>query len=336
MRSFEIREFGIDNLALVERETPVPRADEVLVRFDAASLNYRDVMIVSGTYNPRMNLPAVPLSDGAGEIVEIGSDVTKWTPGDRVMPIFAQRWYDGESSEEKRRTALGAGTRWDGVLRDSAAFHEESVVRIPDYLSYREAATLPCAALTAWNALAVSGNLKPGETVLTQGTGGVSIFAIQIAKLFGARVIATSSSDEKLKRLANMGVDETINYRARPDWDKRVLELTDKRGVDHVVEVGGLGTLARSVNAVRIAGHIAMIGALDTEGTFNHVSVFMKSIRMQGIFTGPKSMFERMLRAFEHNALRPVIDREFAFEEAREAFEHMTSGSHFGKIVIRY
>src|SRR5688572_8051235 len=336
MKAYEIQEFGIDKLSAVERETPVPKPNEVLVQFRAASLNYRDVMVVSGAYNPRMKLPAIPLSDGAGEVVEVGSEVTGWNVSDRVMPIFAQRWFDGEPTAETRMTALGAGPQWDGVLRECAAFREDAIARIPGHLSFEEAATLPCAALTAWHALAVSGNVKPGETVLTLGSGGVSVFAIQFAKLFGARVIATSSSEEKCEKLKKLGAEDTINYHERVDWDKAVLELTDKRGVDHVVEVGGAGTLARSINAVRVGGHIAMIGALDAEGTFNHVPIFMKAIRVQGIFVGSKRMFEDMLRAIEINELKPVIDRTFKFDEIREALKYMTGGSHFGKIVITY
>ncbi len=335
MKAYEIREFGIDRLTLAERATPQPEADEVLVRLRAVSLNFRDHMVVSGTYNPRMKLPAVPLSDGAGEVVEVGSAVTKWKAGDRVMPIFAQRWYDGEASEEKRRTALGAGAQWDGTLREFAAFNEGSVVRIPDHLSFEEAATLPCAALTAWNALAVSGKLKPGETVLTLGSGGVSVFAVQLAKLFGARVVATSSSDKKLETLGSLGANDTINYQVREDWDAAVMELTDKRGVDHVVEVGGAGTLAKSIAATRIGGHVALIGALTGAAGFNPTSVFMKAIRLQGIFVGSRSMFEDMLRAMDVNKMKPVVDRTFEFSEAREALEYMGSRSHFGKIVIR-
>src|SRR5687768_6598751 len=229
MKAYEVQRFGIDDLALVEREKPPLGPGEVLVRFRAASLNYRDLMVVSGTYNPRMKLPAVPLSDGAGEVAEIGAGVTKWKVGDRVMPIFAQQWIDGDTSEEKRRTSLGAGAQWDGVLREFASFHQDGLVRIPDHLSYEEAATLPCAALTAWNALAVSGKLKAGETVLTLGSGGVSVFALQLAKMFGARVIATSSSDEKIERLKQLGADETINYRLREDWEAAVTELTNNR-----------------------------------------------------------------------------------------------------------
>ncbi|MGH9946811.1 MAG: zinc-dependent alcohol dehydrogenase family protein [Pyrinomonadaceae bacterium] len=336
MKAFEIQEFGIDKLSAVERDMPKLATDEILVKFHAASLNYRDVMIASGTYNPRMKLPATPLSDGAGEIIKVGENVSNWKPGDRVMPIFVQRWFDGESTDETRKTALGAGPQWDGVLREYAAFREDAIVKIPDHLSYAEAATLPCAALTAWNALVVSGRLRAGEIVLTLGTGGVSIFAIQFAKLFGAHVIATSSSDEKIEKLKALRADETINYRQTENWDKAVLELTNKRGVDHVIEVGGAGTLAKSINAARVSGHIAMIGALDTEGTFNHVPIFMKALRLQGIFIGSKAMFIDMLRAVEYHGLRPVIDKEFVFDQIRDALNYMQSGSHFGKIVIIY
>ena len=335
MRAYEIKEFGIDNLAVSERPKSEPKAGEIVVRFRAASLNYRDLMVVLGTYNPKMKLPAVPLSDGAGEVVELGDGVTKWAIGDRVMPIFAQRWYDGDSSEEKRRTSLGAGAQWDGVLREYGTFNEESVVRIPDHLSYEEASTLPCAAVTAWNALVVSGKLKAGESVLTLGTGGVSVFAAQFAKMFGARVVSTSGSDEKLERLRELGIYETVNYREREDWDAAVLEIVGKPGVDHVVEVGGSGTLDRSINAVRIGGHVAMIGALTGAAGFNPTTVFMKAIRLQGIFTGSRQTFEDMNRAISVNKLKPVIDRVFEFDEVPEAFRHMETASHFGKIVIK-
>lgn len=335
MKAYEIEEFGIENLAISERAEPEPKAGEILVRFQAASLNYRDLMVVSGTYNSKMKLPAVPLSDGAGEVVELGDGVTKWAIGDRVMPIFAQRWYDGDSSEEKRRTSLGAGAQWDGVLREYGTFNEESVVRIPDHLSYEEASTLPCAAVTAWNALVVSGKLKAGESVLTLGTGGVSVFAAQFAKMFGARVVSTSGSDEKLERLRELLIYETVNYRKREDWDAAVLEIVGKPGVDHVVEVGGSGTLGKSINAVRIGGHVAMIGALTGAAGFNPTTVFMKAIRLQGIFTGSRQTFEDMNRAISVNKLKPVIDRVFEFDEVPEAFRHMETASHFGKIVIK-
>lgn len=335
MKAFEIQEFGIDRLTLVDRPDPSPAAGEVLVRFHAASLNYRDFMVVSGTYNPKMKLPAVPFSDGAGEIVAVGDGVTKWNVGDRVMPVFAQRWFDGDPSEEKRKTSLGAGAQWDGVLREFGTFSEESVVAIPEHLSYEEASTLPCAALTAWNALAVSGKVKAGESVLTLGTGGVSVFAAQFAKLFGARVISTSGNKEKIERLRSIGFDEIVNYREREDWDKAVLEMVGKPGVDHVVEVGGAGTLAKSINAVRIGGHVAMIGALTGAAGFNPTTVFMKSIRLQGIFTGSRTMFEEMNKAIFVNRLKPVIDSVFEFDQVHEALRHMESASHFGKIVVR-
>jgi NADPH:quinone reductase-like Zn-dependent oxidoreductase len=335
VKAFEIKQFGIDKLVLTEREQPRPADSEVLVRFHAASLNFRDVMVVSGTYNPRMKLPAIPLSDGAGEVVEIGSRVTKWKLGDRVMPIFAQQWIDGPSTEENRRTSLGAGAQWDGVLREFGVFDEGSVVRVPEHLSYEEAATLPCAALTAWNALAVSGRLKAGETVLTIGSGGVSVFALQFAKMFGARVVAITSTDEKAERLRLLGADEVVNYRTREDWDAAVLEIVGKPGVDHVVEVGGAGTLPRSLRAVRIGGHIALIGALTGAATFDPISVFMKTVRLQGIFTGSRAMFEEMNRAITVNGLRPVVDSSFAFSDAPKAFRHMGGAAHFGKIVVR-
>ncbi len=334
MKAWVINEFGIDNLSLEERDEPKAEPGEVLVRLRAASLNYRDFMVVTGTYNPRLKMPAIPLSDAAGEIVEIGSNVTKWRIGDRVMPIFAQQWFDGETSEEKRRTSLGAGPHWDGVLREFAAFSEESVVRIPDSLSFEEASTLPCAGVTAWNALSISANVKAGETVLTLGTGGVSIFALQLAKLFGARVIATTSSESKIEKLRKLGADEIINSKTREDWDTAVLERTGGKGVDHVIEVGGGDTLGRSLASVRLGGHVAMIGALSGPAGFNPISVFMKAVRLQGIFVGSRKMLEDLSKAVEVNRLQPVVDGIFEFEEVREALSYMRSGSHFGKIVV--
>jgi NADPH:quinone reductase-like Zn-dependent oxidoreductase len=335
MKAYEVENFGIDNLRVVDRPLPEPGHGEVQVRLRAASLNYRDLMVVSGTYNPRMKVPAVPFSDGAGEVTAIGDGVEKWKIGDRVMPIFAQRWFDGSSSEEKRRTSLGAGAQWDGVLCEFGTFSQESVVRIPEHLSFEEAATLPCAALTAWHALIESGSLRPGDTVATLGTGGVSIFAVQFAKMAGARVYSTTGNEEKRGRLAELGSGDTINYKTREDWDAAILERTDKTGVDHVIEVGGAATLPRSIRAVRIGGHIALIGALTGGAGFDPVSVFMKAVRLQGIFVGSKRMFKEMNRAVEANKLRPVIDSVFEFDQVKEALRHMESGSHFGKIVVR-
>jgi NADPH:quinone reductase-like Zn-dependent oxidoreductase len=248
---------------------------------------------------------------------------------------FHARLLGGAPTREKARTALGGGDL-DGVLREYGAFDENGLVRVPEHLSYEEAATLPCTAVTAWHALVEFGNLKAGEAVLTLGTGGVSTFALQLAKLHGARVIATSSSDEKIARVRKLGADDTINYKSTPDWDKEVFRLTDRVGVDHVVEVGGAGTLPKSLNAVRMGGSVAVIGALAGGTGLDPVRVLMKCVRLQGIFVGSREMFENMNRAIALNALRPVIDRIFPFEEAREALAYMESGSHFGKIVLKF
>lgn len=333
MKTFEIQEFGIENLALVEREMPKPNANEVLVKFHAASLNYRDLMMVKGWYNPKLKMPLVPFSDGAGEVVEVGDSVTKWKVGDRVTPIFMQGWIDGTVDYKKAKTALGGDI--DGVLREYGAFDENGLVCIPKDFSYEEAATLPCAAVTAYNALFCSAGLKSDDTVLLQGTGGVSIFGLQFASHFGAKTIITSSSDEKLERAKELGADELINYKNTPDWDAKVLELTEKRGVDHVVEVGGAGTLQKSVNAVKMGGHIAVIGVLAGKGEFNPATILMKSVRLQGIFVGSRQMFEQMNQIIEQFHIKPVIDKVFPFEETKEALKYMESGSHFGKIVLK-
>lgn len=333
MKTYEIQEFGIENLALVERETPQPKETEVLIKFHAASLNYRDLMMVKGWYNPKLKMPLVPFSDGAGEVVAVGEAVTKWKVGDRVMPIFMQGWLDGAVDFQKARTALGGDV--DGVLREFGAFDENGLVCIPEHLSYEEAATLPCAAVTAYHALFCSGSLKPDETVLLQGTGGVSIFALQFAAHFGAKTIITSSSDEKLKRAEELGANELINYKEREDWDKAVLELTGKRGVDHVVEVGGAGTLPKSINAVKMGGHIAVIGVLSQGDGVNPIPILQKSIKLQGIFVGSRQMFEDMNRLISQNSIKPVIDKVFDFAEVKEALKYMEDGAHFGKIVVK-
>jgi len=335
MKVYEYQKFGLENLALVERDEPRAAAYEVVVKFRAASLNYRDLMFAKGVYNPNARLPAVPCSDGAGEVVAVGDNVSRWKVGDRVCPIFTQGWLEGRRSSQKDRTSLGGGDL-DGVLREYGAFHENGLIRIPDHLSFEEGAALPCAAVTAWNALIDTGRLKAGETVLTLGTGGVSIFAVQFAKMHGARVIATSSSDEKLARVSKLGADETINYKKTPDWDKEVSRLTGGIGVDHVVEVGGAGTIAKSVNSARTEGIVYVIGVLASGGGLDPVRVLMKGIRVQGVFVGSRQMFEEMNRAITANGLKPVIDRTFPLEEAREALKYMESGSHFGKIVLKF
>ena len=334
MKTYEINEFGIENLTLTQREKPEPKANEVLVKLHAASLNYRDLMMVEGLYNPRLKTPLVPLSDGAGEVVAVGENVTKWKIGDRVCPIFMQGWIDGAIDYTKARTALGGDL--DGCLREFGAFDETGLVRIPDHLSYEEAATLPCAAVTAYNALFCSGSLKTGDSVLLQGTGGVSIFALQFSSVYGARTIITSSSDDKLQRAKELGANDLINYKEREDWDKAVLELTEKRGVDHVVEVGGAGTMQRSVNAVKMGGDVSVIGVLSGKGDFNPTALLMKTVKLQGIYVGSRQMFEQMnLMLCQYSHLKPVIDKIFAFDQVRDALKYMEAGAHFGKIVVK-
>jgi NADPH:quinone reductase-like Zn-dependent oxidoreductase len=335
MKVFEYRNFGLDNLVVAEREEPRPAAGEVVVKFHAASLNYRDVLFFKGIYKPKAAFPVVPLSDGAGEVVAAGENVTRWKVGDRVCPIFMQGWHEGMLSAQKAQTALGGGDL-DGVLREYGAFNQEGIVGIPDHLSFEEAATLPCAAVTAWNALVEFGRVKAGDSVLTLGTGGVSIFAVQFASMHGARVIATSSSDEKIARLRELGVNETINYRKSPDWDREVSGRTGGIGVDHVVEVGGAGTLPKSLKAVRMGGRIAVIGVLAEGSGLDPARVLMKSVCLQGIFVGSRRLFEDMNRAIEANKLRPLIDKVFPMERVQEALRYMESGSHFGKIVLKF
>ena len=334
MKIFEIKQAsGIDSLTLAERPDPKPVHGHALVKIKAASLNYRDLLVVKGAYSRNLPSGLVPCSDGAGEVVEVGDGVTRVKPGDRVAGIFMQTWIAGGLTEDKAKSALGGAI--DGVLADYVLFHEDGLVHIPEHLSYEEAAILLCAAVTAWNGLITSGGLKPGDAVLVLGTGGVSIFALQFAKISGARVIATSSSDEKLERVKQLGASDGINYKSVPDWDKRVLEITGRKGVDHVVEVGGAGTLPKSLRAARMGGHISLIGVLTGAGEANTLPAVMKNIRIQGIYVGSREMFEAMNSAITLNQLHPVIDRVFSFEESKEAFRYMESGAHFGKVVIR-
>lgn len=335
MRAVEIRgAFGLDSLALVERPDPRPGPGQVLVRLRAASLNYRDLLMVEGKYNPKQKLPLIPCSDGAGEVVDAGEGVTRVRPGDRVSTLFAQKWIAGTPTREKLRSTLGGPL--DGTLAELAVFDQEAVVHTPAHLSDEEAATLPCAALTAWSALVTAGGVTAGDTVLVQGTGGVSLFALQFAKALGARVIATSSQDEKLARAREMGAAEGINYREVPEWGVRAKELAGGEGVDHVVEVGGAGTLQQSLKALRFGGTVSLIGNLaGTRAEILLTQIFMQNIRVNGILVGHRESFEAMNRAIALHGLRPVIDRAFPLEEAPAAFRHMAAGDHFGKIVVR-
>jgi len=326
--------FGLEHLRQVERADPEPGPGRVVIRVGAASLNYRDLLMVRGRYDPKQSLPLVPTSDGVGTITQVGPGVTRVRPGDRVAAHFCQQWLDGDPDWDTLSTTLG-GPR-DGMLAELAVVDAEGVVPVPDHLSDEEAATLPCAALTAWSALVTLGHAHAGETVLVQGTGGVSIFALQFAKLLGCRVIATSSSDAKIERLRALGADETINYRTEARWGSVARKMTGGRGVDHVIEVGGTGTLGQSIRAVRPGGHIALIGVLaGDENPLNLTPVLMRNIRVQGVFTGHRRSFEDMNRAIAVHGLRPVVDQVFPFEQAPEALAHLASGQHFGKVVVR-
>jgi NADPH:quinone reductase-like Zn-dependent oxidoreductase len=325
--------FGLESLAVAERPEPRPGPGQVLVRVRAASLNYRDLLVTTGAYDPRLPLPRIPLSDGAGDVAAVGPGVTRVQVGTRVANLFMPGWIGGELTPAKAQSALGASN--DGMLAEFVVLPEAGVIPLPDHLSYEEGATLPCAAVTSWNALVSEGHVKAGDTVLVQGTGGVSLFALQFARMSGARVIVTSSRDEKLARARKLGASDGINYRATPDWEKRVRELTGNAGADHIIEVGGAGTLGRSMKAVRTGGTISLIGVLTGAGEVNPMPLLMKGVTLRGIFVGSREMFEAMNRAIQFHQLKPVIDRVFPFQEVRQALLHMKSGEHFGKIVLR-
>ncbi|HPF41567.1 MAG TPA: NAD(P)-dependent alcohol dehydrogenase [Phycisphaerae bacterium] len=335
MRAFEIQQtFGLDALTLCERPDPAPGPGEVMIRVLAASLNYRDLLMVQGHYNPKQPLPLIPLSDGVGIVESVGPGVSRVKVGDRVAGVFAQTWIAGDPPADVRSFTLGGPI--DGMLAEKAVLTEMGAIMVPEHLTDEQAATLPCAGVTAWSALVELGALRAGDTVLLQGTGGVSIFALQFAKLAGARTIITSSSDEKLERCRRLGADETINYVATPDWDGVVRDMTEGRGVDHVVEVGGAGTFGRSLRAVRIGGRISVIGILSgVQAPAELTAILMRRVAVQGIFVGSRATFEAMIRAVDHGKLAPVVDQVFPFEDARSAFDAMRSAKHFGKIVIR-
>jgi NADPH:quinone reductase-like Zn-dependent oxidoreductase len=335
MKRYRFGQLGsLDALRMEDVEAPEPAAGQVAVRIRACALNHRDLNILSGNYTSVALKPgAIPLSDGAGEVIAVGADVTRWKSGDRVAPIFVQRWLGGDLLPEYMPSALGGPS--DGVLSETIVLGEEGLVRIPAHMSFEQAATLPCAAVTAWNAALVKGRLQPGQTLVTLGTGGVSLFAAQFASMIGARVIGTTSSDEKAERLRKLGVTAVINYRTTPNWDARVRELTSGRGADVVVEVGGPGSLATSIAAIRYCGHISVVGNLAGKATIDPGPLFAKRASMCGIQVGSRDMFEAMVRAMEVAQLEPVIDRVFDFSEARAAYEYLASGRHFGKVVIR-
>jgi NADPH:quinone reductase-like Zn-dependent oxidoreductase len=324
--------FGIENIEWREVPRPEPGPGEVLVGIHACSLNYRDYLVATGRYNPRMPLPRVPLSDGAGEVLAVGPGVTEWQVGDRVAALFMSSWLTGPYHSDHGRSALGGTV--DGVLAEAVVLPASALVAIPPHLNAREAATLPCAAVTAWNALFASGKLRPGQTVLVQGSGGVSIFALQLAKLAGARVIATSSHAEKIEKLRALGADWVINYQETPAWGKLIAKAG---GVDHVVEVGGVATLEQSLEAVKPSGTVSVIGVLTgIQGAVNIAPILHKHLHVQGIYVGSREMFRDLNQALTQAHLRPVIDTTFAAADIQLALRYLESAAHFGKIVLEF
>lgn len=335
MRAWEVQnEWGIENLRLVEKPEPAPGPGEIVVAMRAASLNYRDLLTVQGM-GAASRPPLIPFSDGAGEVIRVGEGVTRVAVGDRVCPMFFQSWLDGGPSADKRSRSLGGPL--SGVLQEQMLLSAEGVSRFAPHLSFTEAATLPCAALTAWRALVVEGELKAGQTVLLQGTGGVSTFALQFAKVFGARVIVTSSSDDKLERARKLGADHLVNYRKTPNWAQAALEITNGLGVDHVLEVGGQDTVNQSLQAARVGGRVMVIGVLS--GFAQKIamrSIYYKNIRMIGMSVGSRTHFEEMTAAIDVNGVKPVIDIQLPFEAVPDALRRMQAGKHQGKICIDF
>jgi NADPH:quinone reductase-like Zn-dependent oxidoreductase len=334
MKAYEIPKdaSSLDQLRRAERPDPKPGSSDVLVRMRAVALNYRDHAIITGKYRVGLDHDTIPCSDGAGEVIAVGASVTRFKPGDRVIPSFFQVWIDG--APPKSRRALGAPL--DGTLAELVSLHEDGWVAMPKNLSFEEAATLPCAGPTAWNALMMVGTrVKPGDTVLCLGTGGVSMFALQIARAAGARVIVTSSSDAKIERAHGLGASDGVNYKTHPDWEKEVFALTGGRGVDCVIENGGMGTLARSFECLGYGGKVALIGVLaGREGNANPHDLMFKNGSLHGIGVGSRASLEQLIQAIEVNQIKPIIDKVFPFDQAPDAFRLQASGNFLGKIVI--
>jgi NADPH:quinone reductase-like Zn-dependent oxidoreductase len=333
MKAFELHpEEGFDALTLVDRASPPLESGDVRVRVRAVSLNYRDLMVARGSKKRAKRI--VPASDGAGDVIEVGRSVKGLAVGDRVAAAFFPTWHDGSLREEHHAHALGGSL--DGMLAEEVVLPERAWVKIPSRYTFEQASTLPCAGVTAWHALFEAATVRPGETVLVQGGGGVSTFALQLARCAGARTIATSSSPEKRARFEKMGAAATLDYKAEPKWGDAARTAAGNGGVDLVVEVGGAGTFDQSVAALRYGGHMSLLGILaGTQGPINTYAVFHKNIRIRGVYVGSVAMFERLVRALERSNIEPVIDRVFAFEDTRAAYEHLASGAHFGKVVVR-
>lgn len=332
MQAWQLFGFGLEKLELVDIAEPLLEEDQVRVKIHAASLNYRDLKVIKGQYNPKQTLPLIPLSDGAGEVVEIGSKVTKFAVGDLVCATFSQHWPHGPPTKEASKKTLGSPL--DGTLRRQGVFSEQGLIKFPKHLDLVEASTLPCAAVTAFNAIMLQSELKPGDSVLLEGTGGVSLFALQFAEILGLRAIIISSSDEKLKRAKALGASSGINYAAIPEWSKEVLKVADG-GVDAVIEVGGAKTISQAIASVKKGGVVCLIGVLSgVSEPLDLRPILMNNIRIQGLFVGSMEVFEAMNRVISHSLLRPVIDRVFDFAEAPLALAHLESGKHFGKVCI--
>jgi NADPH:quinone reductase-like Zn-dependent oxidoreductase len=337
MRVFQIQhDWGFDHLQLASRPDPVPGPGEVLLRMRAASLNYRDLLVPERGYGSHTGeLPLIPLSDGVGEVIEVGPGVTRCKPGDRVCPAYFQRWIGGPLTLERVTRSLGGPL--DGVMADLMCVPQEGVVAAPAHLSNEQAASLPCAALTAWSALVTEGRLAPGERVLIQGTGGVALFAVQFAKLAGAHVTVISSSDDKIARVRALGADAAINYVQTPEWAKASRPITEGAGFDHILELGGEKTLPQSLRCIRPGGTISMIGVLSGSSMAAALGLIVtRQVRLQGITVGSRDGLEAMCRAIALHRVEPVVDRVFEFEALKEAMAYLRSGAHFGKVCIRH
>ena len=337
MRALELNDgFGLEHLKVVERPDPVAGPGEVLVRMRAVSLNYRDLLMMQGQYSrSAANLPITPFSDGCGMVEAVGEGVTRVAVGDRVSTLFFQNWISGRPTPQSQMSSLGQPI--PGAGRELAVFWQDGVSKVPEFLTDAQVATLPCAGLTAWRALFEDADLEPGDTVVLQGTGGVSIFGLQFARAAGLRTFITSSSDAKLDRARDLGAHHTHNYRTDPAWAKAVRRATKGLGADFVMEVGGAGTLQESLKSVRIGGHVAIIGIVSGAGEPLQTGwLISTSARMQGVSVGSRAMFEAMCRAIDLHRIEPVVDQSFHFTEAVAAIESMRAGAHFGKIVLTF
>jgi len=337
MRVFQIEgEWGMDHLRLSTRPEPKAGLGQVVVKMGASSLNYRDLVVPNRGYgNHTGTLPLIPISDGAGVVTEVGPGVRRVAVGDRVCPAFFQNWISGEPDLERLTRSLGGPI--DGTMADYMCLSEEGVVKVPAHLSDIEAATLPCAALTAWSALVTNGNVRPGDRVLVQGCGGVALFAVAFAKILGAHVTVISSSDDRLARVKQLGADAGLNYRSTPEWAKATRDITSGRGYDLILELGGEKTLPQSLRCIRPGGTLAMIGILSGSAMATPLGLIItRQVRLQGVTVGHRDGFEAMVRAIEHHRLRPVVDRVFAFEELKEAMAYLQSGAQFGKVCVAH